>query len=230
MAEERVCDALAGIVLVPDDAVDGTLAGGRPMAEHVASLYSTSHGSREACAVRLAERIPNVGSVVLADPVTKTIRLASPSPSTQYPWRRRTGLPDQHPLWRAANTGQYRGQGPVIWPSGNRQELWIDAVSGERLVHAVFTEHRHWNDATLSILDGGVRPASGTAYRGACGHNKWGYQFHEPCQETWCQRCNRCGCGAPAKLESETRVCAVCRTTKRVHLFATGSDRCRDCE
>lgn len=69
--EERVCDTFAGSILVSDDIVATVLDSERPMAAHLAELYDQSHGSREACAVRLAERLPGFGYVVIADPHTK---------------------------------------------------------------------------------------------------------------------------------------------------------------
>ena len=231
-AEERVCDALAGLVLIPDSTVDSLLNGDRPLAQHVAELYDRSHGSREACAVRLAERLPAFGYVVIGDPDSKTIRFASPSPTNQYPWHRESKLPDSHAIWRAVDAGQYRGQGPVIWPSGQARELWIDAVAHGREVHAVFTEHRHWKASGLSVLDGGVRQARGTAYSGTCRRcNKatWGYRLHEQCGELWCKHCGKCGCGTPSRPEPKTWACIRCGLTKRSGLFPNDGNVCVDC-
>jgi len=230
--EERICDAFAGLVLIPDETIDLVLGGEKPYAHHVGELHEASSGSREACVVRLAERIPGFGYMAIADLADKTIRFASPSPSTPYPWRRGTELPDNHPMVRAGVKGEYRGQGPVVWPSGERRELWIDAVAYRNEVHAVLVENRHWAGPGVSVLDGGVRTARSTAYSGTCPHcraHTWGYRLHEVCGELWCRSCGRCSCDAPDRFHPAERTCEECGQTKRANLFAEGSAVCIDC-
>lgn len=232
LAEERICDAFAGLILIPDDIIDSVLDSQWPLARHIGETYEASSGSREACAVRLAERIPGFGYAVIADPTNETIRFASPSPANPYPWRRGTQLPRHHPLFRAARRGTYRGQGPVIWSSGDRRELWIDALSYQDEVHAVLVDTRYWSGPSISVLEGGVRPARKTAYSGTCPHcrtHTWGYQLHEVCGELWCRTCGRCACDAPERFQPESRTCEACRQTKRANLFAAGSSVCVDC-
>lgn len=231
-AEEKVCDAFAAAIVIPEQAVSEALHGEKPHARHVGELYDRSHGSREACAVRLAEQLPYFGYVVIADPTTKTIRFASPSPTTVPVWRRGTRLAEGHRLWSAARQGEYRGEGNVEWPSGEKRSLWMDAVAFRSEVHAVFTDHRYWSARGVSILDGGARNARPTSYQGTCGHcgsHKWGYTLHEQCEETWCRKCGRCGCGAPPKSEPETKQCGRCGVSKRAHLFPSEGQVCRDC-
>lgn len=232
-AEERICDAFAGLVLIPDDTTDLVLGDEKPFAHHVGDLYEASSGSREACAVRLAERIPGFGYMAIADPADKSIRFASPSASNPYPWRRGTELPNNHPMLRAAEKGEYRGQGPVVWPSGERRELWIDAVSYRNEVHAVLVDNRYWTGSGVSVLDGGVRTARSTAYSGTCPHcgaHTWGYRLHEVCGELWCRSCNRCSCDAPERFQPEERTCQSCGQRKRANLFAEGTVDCIDCQ
>lgn len=230
-AEERVCDALAGMILVPETKVDSVVGGDRPLARHLEALYQASGGSREACAVRLAERLTGFGYVAIIDTRTESVRFASPSPSNPYRWRRGTPI-GSSTLWRARDRGEYRGQAPVVWPSGQKRELWVDAITRGNTIHAVFSDRRPWDDGTLSLLDGGVRPARGTAYRGTCPHcgaSKWGYRLHPPCEETFCQSCGKCGCDAPSRPSPETRVCADCGLSKRASLFPNDEAICRDC-
>jgi hypothetical protein len=111
VAEERVCHAFAGLILVPDQVVERILAGRPPEARQLREVFTASSGSLEACAVRLAEYLPGNGYVVLAEPSGRRIRFASPSPGASYQWGRHTPLPARHPLWRAQTTGTYRGQG-----------------------------------------------------------------------------------------------------------------------
>lgn len=45
-AEERVCDAFAGITLIPDETVSRVLDNTKPLAKHIGDLFDESNGSR----------------------------------------------------------------------------------------------------------------------------------------------------------------------------------------
>jgi Zn-dependent peptidase ImmA (M78 family) len=231
IAEERVCHAFAGQILIPDQVVAQVLDGRSPEAHHLRQLVAASSGSLEACAVRLAEHLPSNGYVVIADPVHRCIQFASPSPAAPYRWGRQTHLPEQHPLWRAAATGRFRGQGEVVWTSGSRMNLWLDAVADHGLVHAIFSQTRYWGGAGLSLLDEAPATARPIAISGTCRHcgeATWGYVPCPDCGDVWCRSCGRCGCGAP---QPATRVCAICRFEKGKAQFRTKTSTvCRDCE
>ncbi len=228
-AEERVCDSFAGRLLVPDDLIDGVLAGRRPEANDLLLLYKESIASREACAVRLAERIPCLGYVALLDHPRREVRFASPSSVTAYWWRRGTQLPATHPAWRAVSQTAYRGEGEVIWPGG-RKNLWLDAVFDGSVVVAVFAEDRYWAAEGLSLKQTeAVTQARGIALSGTCRHcraNSWGYRACDLCGDPVCRSCGKCGCGAPPPLE---QACTRCYMIKGSAQFARGSSVCRDC-
>jgi len=231
VAEERVCHAFAGQILIPDQAITRVLNGDRPQARHLRQLVAASTGSLEACAVRLAERLPATGYVVIADPARRCIHFASPSPSAPYRWGRQTVLPKQHPLWRAQPAGRFRGQGQVIWASGGRMNLWLDAVADRGLVHAVFSETRYWGGDGLSLLDEAPTAARPISISGTCRHcgaDTWGYTACEDCGDVRCRSCHRCGCGAPRPA---TWVCTVCWLEKGKAQFRTAtSTACLECE
>jgi Zn-dependent peptidase ImmA (M78 family) len=231
VAEERACHAFAGQILVPDEVIERILAGRPPEARHLRDVFTASSGSLEACAVRLAEHLPTNGYVVIADPTERRIRFASPSPSAPYQWGRHTPLPHQHPLWRTHTAGAYRGQGQVIWASGSRMTLWLDAAADGHLIHAVFSETRYWGGEGLSVLDQPPTAARPTAMSGSCRHcgaDIWGYTACPTCGDVRCRVCSRCGCGAPA---ATTRVCSVCHLQKgRGQFRSPASTACRDCQ
>jgi hypothetical protein len=231
VAEERVCHAFAGQILVPDQIVNRVLDGRQPEAHHLRQLVAASSGSLEARAVRLAEQLPATGYVVIADPVHRWIQFASPSPLAPYRWGCQTYLPGQHPLWRAAAIGRFRGQGQVIWASGSRMNLWLDAVADRGLVHAVFSQTRYWDREGLSILDEVPAIARPIAISGTCRHcgeATWGYAACADCGDVRCRACDRCGCGVPSP---STRVCAGCRLEEGKAQFRTKTSTiCRDCE
>jgi len=231
--EERVCDSFAAGVLIPDDIVMDVLADGKPLAKHLGEIYGRTKGSREACAVRMAERLPYFGYVAVADPGSQTVRFASPSRATPYPWRRGTRLSKDHALVRTAELGTYRGQAYVEWPSGDKQQLWIDAVRFEEEVHAVLTQRRYWEGTGLSFIEGGVHAARPSSYSGVCPHCKsqtWGTRLHGVCGELWCRRCKRCSCDAPPALQAATQMCTTCGLIKRSNLFRQQNSVCVDCE
>jgi Zn-dependent peptidase ImmA (M78 family) len=231
VAEERVCHAFAGQILVPVEVIERILGGRSPEARHLRELFTASSASLEACAVRLAEYLPANGYVVIADPTGQRIRFASPSPTASYQWGRHTPLPDQHPLWRVLGSGAYRGQGQVVWASGSRMNLWLDAVADGHLVHAVFSETRYWGGEGLSVLDQLPTAARPTALSGSCRHcgaATWGYTACTSCGDVRCRTCGRCGCGAQAPT---TRVCPVCHLAKGKGQFRSPrATICRECE
>jgi len=206
------------------------LGGKHPEAHHLRQLVAASSGSLEACAVRLAEQLPSKGYVVIADPVHRCIQFASPSPTAPYRWGRQTRLPEQHPLWRAHATGQFHGQGQVVWASGSRMNLWLDAIVDRGLVHAIFSQTRYRGGAGLSILDEAPTTARPIAISGTCRHcgeQTWGYSACPDCGDVRCRACGHCGCGAPGPA---TRVCTGCRLEKGKAQFRATSTVCRDCE
>lgn len=230
-AEERLCDAFAGRVLIPDQAIDRVLEKRHPEAVDVLALYAQSAGSREACAVRLAERLPCFGYIALLDATRREVRFASPSPQCEYRWSPGTQISPGHPVWQARQSGQsFRGEGPIEWGSFKRN-VWIDAIRERNTVIAVFAAERHWSSPGLSLL-GGTGPTkprptllSGTCRH--CGAESWGYKACDKCGDPWCKRCKKCGCGAPSERPHKT--CSRCKLTRATSQFEKGSEICRDC-
>ena len=93
---ERVCDLVAGRLLVPNSTLDDVLGGERPTGQALARLHDGSNASREACAVALSRRLgcPGFVTVIRDDIVTFTSRVGEPKPA---PWRD-VPLPAVHPL------------------------------------------------------------------------------------------------------------------------------------
>ena len=230
-AEERVCDAFAGAILIPKTTVDAVLGGRRPEARHIPQLFAESNGSREACAVRLSERMNCFGYVALLDPGPREVRFASASPSCPYIWRRGTPLPASHPAWRATGKSHFRGEGEVVWSGGGRKNLWLDAVFDRSVVCAIFAEERYWAGEGLGLLSGASGgPARTIALSGTCKHcgaSTWGYKPCEKCGDVRCRSCGKCGCGAKVVAD---RVCPRCFLVKATTQYRPGSEVCRDCE
>jgi Zn-dependent peptidase ImmA (M78 family) len=152
VAQENLCDAFAGRALIPDGVVDGVLDGRRPEARDLVDLFEASIGSREVCAIRLAEHMPCFGYVAVLDSINNTVRFASASPHCPYRWRRGSKLPASHPVWQASNrVDGFRGEGEVIW-NGGRKNLWLDATGDGPIIVAIFSEERYWKAPGLNIL------------------------------------------------------------------------------
>lgn len=231
VAEERICDAFAGGVLIPDTTLDTVLTGTRPRARHLRQLYEATTGSWEACSVRLAERIGCDGYVALLDRETRRVRFASASPQSEYAWRRGTLLPHDHAAWKGLS-GAYQGQGDIVWSSGKRRRMWLDAVGSSGTVVAVFSDDPYFGSGGtgLTILDDpGVTRDTGVLLSGTCRHcggPAWGSTACDKCGDPKCKRCGRCGCGAK---DSPMRTCPACHMTKPKAQFVRGSAHCRDC-
>jgi Zn-dependent peptidase ImmA (M78 family) len=229
IAEENLCDAFAGRTLIPDEIVNKVLHGRRPEARDLSELFDNSIGSREVCAIRLAERMACFGYVAVLDPLDHSVRFASGSPQCQYRWKRGSKLPPSHPVWQASKKPDgFRGEGPVIW-NGGRKSMWLDAIKDGRAVVAIFSEERYWKASGLNILSGTSTMARPPAMSGTCRHcgaDTWGYRACEKCGDVRCNECGKCGCGARERME---KVCVRCGLLKATALFEQGSDRCRDC-
>ncbi len=229
--EERICDAFAGRILIPDEAVAAVLVGRRPRAADVRALYDATAGSMEACAVRLAERISCEGYVALLDRDRRQVRFASQSGEFDYVWRRGSPLPIDHPAWGAGADGTYVGEGDVIWSSRYRKRFWLDTVGAGAIVIAVFSLDRYWPAAGLSLLgEPGVTRSTPQVYSGTCRHcggPAYGTWACEVCGDARCRVCKRCGCGAPAPA---TKTCTKCHLTKGKAQFRAGAAVCRECD
>jgi hypothetical protein len=229
--EERICDAFAGRLLIPEEVVKGVLGGRRPEAKDVRRLFNACLGSREACAVRLAERIRCEGYVALLDRGSNTVRFASTSPETSHAWGRGSPLPSGHPAWRAGGTETFRGEGEVVWRSGYRRNLWLDAIEDGPVVVAVFAADRYWPASGLGILsDPSQTRATPILFTGTCRHcgaSVWGTRTCDKCGDVTCRSCGRCGCGAATPL---VKVCTQCHMKKGKAQFPAGSSVCRDCQ
>lgn len=228
--EERICDAVAGQLLIPDTTVDRVVAGRKPRAQDVLALYEASAASLEACAVRLASRMRCEGYMALLDRDRSEVRFASASPETEHAWGRHSPVPIGHAAWLATPVTGYLGEGDVVWRSGNRRRLWLDAVDHGRIVVAVFASTRYWTAPGLSLLDDvPVTRASQTVMSGTCRHcggPAYGTRACPDCGDPPCKRCGRCGCGAPLP---PTRTCSQCHLVKGKAQFRPGTSICKEC-
>ena len=224
VAEERVCDAFAAAILLPNELVDRVLAGSKPQAQHVLDLYELSKASREACAVRLSQRLGGEGHVMLARSDGTAIFTASTSD-----YRVARGAPQgtTHITVRAARSSKARGETFVRFATGKEMPLWGDAVFDGQFVYAVLVQTPTWEVPGLRILDRALeRPTPTEVECERCGHSF--ETWDRPCELCGVHRCPNCGrCGCRAEMREKT--CSRCHLIKPANQFPAGSDRCVDC-
>ena len=142
----------------PRELIDTTLAGRPPSATTLGVLYDLSQGSRSACAVALAQRLPCDGFVALVDTTTSSIFFSARARDTRpYAWKG-DPVPAGHPLRVAPVTE--KGVTGWPYPDGEHRQFYLSALAEDDLVYAVFAENDLWNVAKLHFSDVG-RPDRG---------------------------------------------------------------------
>lgn len=226
--EDRICDAFAAEVLLPDDVVSSLLAAEHlgPTAAQVVELFHASDASRAACCVRAAQHLRVDGWVILADREGRVIFAAG----ANHPFRLAPGTPqpDTSTVALAGRTGAAQGLSTVTYASGKTSPHFnTDAIVDGDYVFAVLSlGATPWNPQP--VPKGLQRPngVPSSCLDPGCDH-EW-VSFDDPCDkcgERECPRCGRCAC-VPVV---ERRLCTECYLPKPVGLFAEGSEICSDC-
>lgn len=229
--EEDIANAFAATVLIPDDVLEAAMGEREPTAVAVAELFGDPrvHGSREACCVRVAQRMRGNGYVILAEGAT--VRFCATVGST-YRVARGTAQDRGHLLERATDQGLatdnhvvLRHRSGAITPPFAGQ-----AVADGTYVFAVLT------DATNLPWGGWVPPRDS---RPADGPPELWCDECDEIVEAWekcdtdrrhrvCGVCGWCACRAP-KAKLKEKICTECTQPKHVELFDEHSEICRDC-
>lgn len=226
--EDRICDAFAAEILLPDELVTPVLADDRlgPTASQVADLFDRSRASRAACCVRAAQHLHVDGWVILSDRDGQVLFAAA----ANHEFRLAPGTvqPESSIITMAGLRGSAQGLSPVTYPSGKTSPHFnTDAVADGDYVFAVMSlGATPWNPAPVPPRlrrPGGVPTV---CVNPGCGH-EW-VDFDAPCDkcgERRCPQCDRCGC-VPAV---ERRLCTGCYIDRSVNEFLAGSDLCEQC-
>jgi hypothetical protein len=227
--EEGIADAFAGAVLIPDHVVDSVLDGRQATAKHLVELFHHPRavGSREACCVRVAQRMRGEGYVVLAE--GGVLRFCA-TVGGAYSIQRNTSQERVGLLARAATHASATDVNARLqFPDGRfTREYAGQAVTDGLYTFAVLT------DSSAPPWGGWVPPrrTQGEAPEIFC-------QDCDEFTEAWqrcdtngshrvCSSCGWCDCRAP-KVKVPERVCQVCFIPKRFDLFPDGGDICKDC-
>lgn len=228
-AEERVADAFAAAVLIPDGAVDGVLNGSAPTAQHVVDLFHRFDvaGSREACCVRIAQRMTGNGYVVLAE--GSRLRFCAVAGSA-YPIRRGTEQPGVGLLRSAAERGISTDPNTRLqFPDGR----FTGEYAGQAVADGIYT-FAVLTDSTTPPWGGWIAPRrnEGDAPEIFCGECDEVTEAWQRCETNAvhrvCSVCSWCECRTPRVRVAE-RICDSCTALKRVDLFPDGGSTCLDC-
>lgn len=229
LTEERLCDFVAQRLLLPEQLIDSVLAGAPPAAHHIMDLYEASAASEPVCAIALATRLPCQGAVFICDLGTRAVTSASIQALDEgwpaaAPWPGRP-VPGGHPL-RAMDPGSSsRRRSWWETPWGAKTPFYVDAVAGERRIHAVLAANDLWNAETLHLdspIDVDSR-LSGTVF--CCGQTRNVRGFPcTTCKQYFCPKCGRCRCTKPTSTES---TCSICNLVVAKHRMR--GTVCEDC-
>lgn len=229
--EEDIANAFAATILIPDDVLDTVMGDRQPTAVAVAELFGDDrvHGSREACCVRVAQRMRGNGYVILAE--GSTVRFCAVVGDT-YRVARGTVQDRGHLLERAAQHGLATDNDVVLrHRSGATTPPFAgQAVTDGAYVFAVLT------DATNPPWGGWVPPRDSRPTDGP--PEMWCDECDE-IVEAWqrcdndprhrvCGVCGWCACRTPRR-KLEEKVCQQCTQSKHIALFDEHPEICRDC-
>ena len=211
---ERMCDAFASRVLIPDSARQVAFQDG-VRARAVATLMESTSASAQAVAVAAAESMDEPGYVVLLNSAGEA-KFAARAGDV-FPARR--GTPQRGLLERAAGGAFLTGVASLDLGGGRiSRELNTETAPAGRYFVAVMVD----GPAPWTRFSGGratfVPAGEGwceecseafTSYRPAC----------EQCGDLHCPTCGSCGCD-PGSVAGE-RECAVCYTVQPPAAFET---------
>lgn len=226
--EDRICDAFAAEILLPDELVAQVLADSRlgPTASQVAELFERSQASRAACCVRAAQHLHVDGWVIVADRDGRVLFAAAAN--HEYRLAPGTPQPETSLITMAGRTGTVQGLSPVTYPSGKTSPHFNTAAvaDGDYVFAVMSLGATPWTPAPVPARYRRAGGAPTICVNPGCGHD-W-VSFDAPCAkcgERTCPRCDRCGC-VPAV---ERRLCTGCYMERSSNEFPTGSDLCEQC-
>ncbi|WP_434447724.1 ImmA/IrrE family metallo-endopeptidase [Lentzea sp. E54] len=228
--EEDICNALAALLLIGDDAVERALGGGGVTAAAVLRLFRTTDASREACAVAMAQQLLTPGYVVVAtveldaDLTEHVVARFTARANGTLPIRRNT--PQQGTILAdGLRCGQARGEDQLWFPSRARTEsLHGDVVVSGGYAFGVFvTDSPPWGG--LSVRQN-VPAGYETSWCDNCSADFYPTGAAcSVCDDHFCPTCRRCSCQAAAAPHA--KLCLGCFTEKPGHSFV--GSMCREC-
>lgn len=228
--EESVANAFAAAILVPEFVVDDVVGNTALTADTVVALFRDERiaGSREACCVRVAQRMRGNGYVLLAQAdhllfvaaVGSTYAVASGAMQGH-----------DHLVARAGTSGRATADAVTLrHRTGTYTPPFAgQAVEDDGFVFAVLTDATRlpWGGWTPPV---DRRPNAPEVFCEECDAVSEAWQRCEAApSHRVCSTCGWCLCRATAPRVAEQQ-CNRCFLTKRIDLFVSGSTTCLDCD
>jgi Zn-dependent peptidase ImmA (M78 family) len=228
---ETVCDQIAQCLLLPEEIVDSVVVEGPIRARHVLELYRASQASGPACSIALAKRLPHLGAVVIIDRAKDTVQYASVRPDPEegwpvvFPWPGQA-VPAGHPFKSMPSGADLTRK--TFWRAtwGSQEDYYIDAVSDDKRVIAVFSDIDVWGAERLHIDQPREFDRRPVTKIHCCGRAQTvrGYPCQD-CGQPYCSLCGHCRCQRIAQKE---QMCAgECFLRFQPHLLINGL--CEEC-
>ncbi len=227
---EQLCDLIAAGMLLPEALVTQVLDRCAPEAAHIRALYEASAASEVVCAIALAQRLPCQGAVVIMDIGSSTVSYASvASPEDDgwplaYPWPKQE-IPAHHRLARLDADQAVREKSWWATPWGERQNYYLDAVTGSRRVHAVLAVRDLWQVTRFHTDTSETAGRPVHHLNCSCGYHGTarGYPCSD-CGQPYCPSCKECQC---SRRNAALVVCEKCFVSVARADIVDG--RCSDC-
>ncbi len=198
---EQLCDQIAGRLLVTDETLNSLIGSWGIQAADIRGLYERTTASEPVCAIALTRHLRTPGAVVLLDRAGFTVSYASliwdkgDEQPVAYPWPGQH-IPAAHPLRNLAVGGHMQRRSWWATPWGERHTYYLDAVSGQSRIAAVFAETDIWGCEQLHLDQPSRRPARPSfTIQCTCGFagEVRGYP-HDECGKPFCPQCGACEC------------------------------------
>jgi hypothetical protein len=124
--EERVCQRFAATLLISDKLLDHVIGAAHPTVAHVQALRRLSPASWQAVAVRVAQRLPAPGAVVLVRSPGRVAFVAT-SPELYGMWLAHSRVAPGGVLDRALHQAAYNVPDIFAWDRPGARSLWCSA-------------------------------------------------------------------------------------------------------
>lgn len=121
--EERVCQRFAATLLVSDTLLDHVIGDAHPTVNHVQALRRLSPASWQAVAVRVAQRLPGPGAVVMVRSPGRVAFVAT-SPELAGLWPANSRVAPGGALDRALHQATSNVQDTFAWDRPGARPLW----------------------------------------------------------------------------------------------------------
>ncbi|WP_373869819.1 ImmA/IrrE family metallo-endopeptidase [Acrocarpospora macrocephala] len=205
---ERLCDAIAAQILLPDATILRVLDGHKPTPEHLHQLYAASRASEEVCAIALANRLPVRGAVVLIRRRTAAVVFAASNGWPLLHIHRGLVVPQHHPLrdlgirqrWSGWTTSDLRlaiSEPLPDTPIPNLLQAWAEAGANRTTTILLDTLSRKGvaGDAYTRRTNVRSMPYEEMLACPHCGHGSSSNIYPcEECEFPPCRQCGRCQC------------------------------------